>query len=129
MRIVFRLVEFGPGFTSSNQMITKEEYPLALDAMPMVLALTLLNIVHPGIVLRGPDGEFPKKSRAEKKAIKRAKKEAKQQLREQKLETKRTAKEVKKAKKQAAQGKVSDSFVMMEMGPRSDDSDDGHGTR
>ena len=41
-----------------------------LDAFPMLLAVTLLNACHPGLVLRGPDSEFPRLSRAEKKALK-----------------------------------------------------------
>lgn len=48
--------------------------------MPMLLALALLNLVHPGLVLRGPDGEFPRVTRREKKAARqRAKEEKKRQ--------------------------------------------------
>lgn len=42
--------------------------------MPMVVALALLNLMHPGLVLRGEDGEFPRLSRQEKKAKKMEKK-------------------------------------------------------
>ncbi|PNY26031.1 Uncharacterized protein TCAP_04034 [Tolypocladium capitatum] len=35
----------------------------------VLLALTLLNACHPGLVLRRPHSEFPRLSRAEKKAI------------------------------------------------------------
>ncbi len=45
--------------------------------MPMVLALALLNLMHPGLVLRGPDGEFPRITRREKKAARRRAKEEK----------------------------------------------------
>jgi hypothetical protein len=57
-----------------------------------LIALVLLNIMHPGFVLRGPDSEFPKLSRKEKKALKQQKKQEKKQ-----------AKETKKARKAGAQ--------------------------
>ncbi|KAK5987978.1 putative lipid transporter atnI [Cladobotryum mycophilum] len=79
MRIIYRLVEFGQGVDSNNPILSHEAYPFGLDASPMVLALTIMNLMHPGLVLRGPDSEFPKVSRAEKKAIKAAKKEEKKQ--------------------------------------------------
>ncbi|KAF4496485.1 phospholipid-translocating ATPase [Fusarium agapanthi] len=92
IRIVYRLIEFGPGVNEHNQLLIHEEYPLGLDATPILIALVLLNIMHPGFVLRGPDSEFPKLSRKEKKAIKQQKK----------MEKKR-AKEAKKARKTGAQ--------------------------
>lgn len=45
----------------------------------MLLALVALNLVHPGMVLRGPDSEFPRISRNEKKRLRREKKERKKQ--------------------------------------------------
>lgn len=92
VRIVYRLVEFGPGVNAHNQLLIHEEYPLCLDATPILIALVLLNIMHPGFVLRGPDSEFPKLSRKEKKALKQQKKQEKKQ-----------AKEAKKARKAGAQ--------------------------
>ncbi|CVK89020.1 hypothetical protein FPRO06_03799 [Fusarium proliferatum] len=92
IRIVYRLIEFGPGVNEHNQLLIHEEYPLGLDATPILIALVLLNIMHPGFVLRGPDSEFPKLSRKEKKAIKQQKKMEKKQ-----------AKEAKKARKTGAQ--------------------------
>ncbi|EWZ41528.1 RTA1 like protein-domain-containing protein [Fusarium oxysporum Fo47] len=92
IRIVYRLIEFGPGVNEHNQLLIHEEYPLGLDATPILIALVLLNIVHPGFVLRGPDSEFPKLSRKEKKALKQQKKMEKKQ-----------AKEAKKARKAGAQ--------------------------
>ncbi|KAF4335919.1 phospholipid-translocating ATPase [Fusarium beomiforme] len=79
IRIVYRLVEFGPGVNEHNQLLIHEEYPLGLDATPILTALVLLNIMHPGFVLRGPDSEFPKLSRKEKKALKEQKKMEKKQ--------------------------------------------------
>ncbi|EMT60547.1 RTA1 like protein-domain-containing protein [Fusarium oxysporum f. sp. albedinis] len=92
IRIVYRLIEFGPGVNEHNQLLIHEEYPLGLDATPILIALVLLNIMHPGFVLRGPDSEFPKLSRKEKKALKQQKKMEKKQ-----------AKEAKKARKAGAQ--------------------------
>jgi hypothetical protein len=45
----------------------------------MMTALLILAIFHPGRTLVGPDSEFPKLSRKEKKALKAAKKEAKKE--------------------------------------------------
>lgn len=84
MRIIYRLIEFGPGVNAENKLLIHEGYPLGLDAFPMLLALALLNIVHPGFVLRGPDSEFPKITRAEKKAVKAQKKEDKKRRKEEK---------------------------------------------
>ncbi|KAF5634482.1 phospholipid-translocating ATPase [Fusarium tjaetaba] len=92
IRIIYRLIEFGPGVNEHNQLLIHEEYPLGLDATPIMIALVLLNIMHPGFVLRGPDSEFPKLSRKEKKAIKQQKKMEKKQ-----------AKEAKKARKTGTQ--------------------------
>ncbi|KAJ4270134.1 hypothetical protein NW762_001807 [Fusarium torreyae] len=92
IRIVYRLIEFGPGVNDHNTLLIHEEYPLGLDATPILIALVLLNVMHPGFVLRGPNSEFPKLSRKEKKALK-----------EQKKQDKKRAKEVKKARKAGAQ--------------------------
>lgn len=61
-----------------NPILANENYAFGLDAQPMVLALVLLNIVHPGVVLRGENSEFPRLSRREKKQLKQAKKAAKE---------------------------------------------------
>lgn len=76
--MAFRVAEFAPGINSSNILLTNEIFPFTLDALPMALALALLAIMHPGMVLTGPDSEFPKLTRAEKKELKRQKKERKQ---------------------------------------------------
>jgi hypothetical protein len=85
VRIIFRLVEFGPGVSRDNPILTNENYVFGLDALPMVIALGLLNVLHPGLVLRGPDSEFPRLTRKEKRALKQEKKErakTKRQLRQ-----------------------------------------------
>ncbi|OAQ87902.1 RTA1 domain-containingprotein [Purpureocillium lilacinum] len=84
MRIVYRLVEFSPGAGMDNPLLTSEIYPFMLDAFPMLVALVLLNAMHPGFVLRGPESEFPRLSRAEKKALKAQKKEDKRRRKEEK---------------------------------------------
>lgn len=43
----------------------------------MFLAILLLNVFHPGRVLVGPDSEFPKLTRKQKKEMKREEKEEK----------------------------------------------------
>ncbi|MCJ1403349.1 hypothetical protein MMC11_006572 [Xylographa trunciseda] len=60
VRIFFRLIEFSAGTDSSNPLPYHEVYFYAFDAVPMLLALTTMNIVHPGRVLVGPDSELPR---------------------------------------------------------------------
>ncbi|KAH6843205.1 RTA1 like protein-domain-containing protein [Chaetomium sp. MPI-CAGE-AT-0009] len=60
VRIVFRFVEFSGGVSSSNPILANEAYQLALDALPMLIALLLMNAVHPGKVLKGPESSFPR---------------------------------------------------------------------
>jgi len=54
----------------------------------MLLAVFLLNVVHPGTVLRGPESEFPRLSRKAKKALKLEKKERKRAAKEEKKQLK-----------------------------------------
>ncbi|KAJ7038869.1 RTA1 like protein-domain-containing protein [Mycena alexandri] len=69
-RIIYRLVEYSGGVYTP---ITLHEAPFyCLDALPMFAALLLWNTFHPGPVLVGPESEFPKKSRKERKAEKAA---------------------------------------------------------
>lgn len=64
-------------------MIEKHElFPYIFDAAPMFVALLLLNILHPGKILVGAESEFPKKTKAEKKAAKEQKKAAKAEKKE-----------------------------------------------
>ncbi|KAK1707919.1 RTA1 domain-containing protein [Colletotrichum lupini] len=130
IRIIFRLVEFGPGANMDNPILTNENYAFGLDALPMVLALVLLNAVHPGIVLRGDNSEFPRLSRQEKKQVKLERKAAK---RESKL-AKKAAREQQKKEKAAGLEVDSDEgdYVAMEERPLAADeydSDDRTGAR
>ena len=56
-----------------NPIPHTEAYAYALDAFPMLLALLLLCVFHPGRFLVGPESEFPHISRKEKKAMKQEK--------------------------------------------------------
>lgn len=94
IRIIFRLVEFGPGADIDNPILANENFAFGLDALPMVLALVLLNVVHPGIVLRGENSDFPRLSRKEKKHLKREKKEAKQAAKAEKKKQRKSGKVV-----------------------------------
>jgi len=61
----------------------------------MFIAIALMNVVHPGSVLKGEGSEFPKgptrkekkAAKKEKKAAKKADKAEKKALKEQKKET------------------------------------------
>lgn len=59
VRIIFRLVEFSSGNTPNNPVITNEWYLYVFDATPMLLAILVWNVVHPGTVLQGPDAKMP----------------------------------------------------------------------
>ncbi|KAH8684775.1 RTA1 like protein-domain-containing protein [Tricladium varicosporioides] len=71
-RIIYRIVEFAAGLDpAKNRLPYVEAYNFALDALPMLLAVLLLNLVHPGRILQGEGSEFPKgPSRKEKRAAK-----------------------------------------------------------
>ncbi|GAB1318302.1 RTA1 like protein-domain-containing protein [Madurella fahalii] len=88
VRIIFRLAEFAGGVTPDNPIPFHEEYIYALDCFPMMVALLILAIYHPGRYLVGPDSEFPRLSRKEKKAAKREKKAAKREKKEAKKQAK-----------------------------------------
>ncbi|KAH8898861.1 hypothetical protein GQ53DRAFT_612491, partial [Thozetella sp. PMI_491] len=62
IRIIFRLIEFSMGVSSSNPILQHEAYQLSLHAFLMLIALALLNAVHPGRVLQGPESSFPRGS-------------------------------------------------------------------
>lgn len=79
MRIIFRLAQYAQGTSATNPILTHEWFEYVLDAAPMFLALAALNFTHPGRILQGPDSEFPKVTRAEKKQQKMLKKMATEQ--------------------------------------------------
>ncbi|KAH6677554.1 RTA1 domain protein [Halenospora varia] len=69
IRICFRLAEFASGKVDTV-LTTKEVYFYVFEATPMFFALLVWNITHPGSILRGPEADFPKMTRAQKKAAK-----------------------------------------------------------
>lgn len=74
LRIFYRIAEYSGGVSPSNPVPYHEAYSYALDAFPMMACLLLLSIMHPGRILAGPGSDFPKKTRAERKAEKAEKK-------------------------------------------------------
>ncbi|KAH7410839.1 RTA1 like protein-domain-containing protein [Cadophora sp. MPI-SDFR-AT-0126] len=101
IRIIFRMVEFASGLDADKNPIPYHEaYFMALDALPMLIAGILFNVVHPGRVLRGEGSEFPKgPSRKEKKEAKRIKKEGKAIAKEMEKAAKAERKSAKKGEK------------------------------
>jgi hypothetical protein len=71
IRIIFRLVEYSQGLQST--IPNHEVYQYCLDTLPMLIALVLLNVVHPGRIMRGKECDIP--SRKERKLINRKIKE------------------------------------------------------
>jgi hypothetical protein len=84
VRIIFRLNELTKGFEPGNPMLFNEAYVYCLDASPILLALLLLSVMHPGRVLVGPESEFPRLSRREMKTMKQEKRVLKQEKKEEK---------------------------------------------
>ena len=82
VRIIFRLVQYSAGILSS--IPTHEAYFYCFEALPMSLAIGLMNVTYPGRYLVGPDSEFPNKTRMEKREENRRKKEAKKLEKEKK---------------------------------------------
>lgn len=84
IRIIFRMIEFAAGDDpDKNPIPYTEAYLLALDALPMLLCVVLLNLIHPGRTLQGENSEFPKgPTRKEKKEAKRIKKAEKKARKE-----------------------------------------------
>jgi hypothetical protein len=77
------MVEFAGGITPSNPIPFHEEYAYTLDAFPMMIAILVLIIWHPGRTLVGPESEFPHLSRKEKKALKQERKARKAREKEE----------------------------------------------
>ncbi|KAJ5928913.1 hypothetical protein N7466_007869 [Penicillium verhagenii] len=65
MRIVFRLSEYSQGLDS--RLPLHEAYQYCLDSLPMLLALVMVNAVHPGRIMPGKDADIP--SRKERKKL------------------------------------------------------------
>jgi len=61
IRIIFRLVQYSSGVLS--YIPTHEAFFYVFEALPMSLALWMLNAIHPGRYLVGVDSEFPPKEK------------------------------------------------------------------
>ncbi|KAJ5231832.1 uncharacterized protein N7469_006420 [Penicillium citrinum] len=57
MRIIFRLCEYSQGLKSTIPL--HEAYQYCLDSLPMLIALVLLNVVHPGKLMPGQNSDMP----------------------------------------------------------------------
>jgi RTA1 like protein. len=67
MRIVFRLCEYSQGLDSKIPL--HEAFQYCLDSLPMLLALVMLNFVHPGRVMPGTGSEVPSRKERKKMSI------------------------------------------------------------
>jgi hypothetical protein len=67
VRIVFRLIEYSQGITST--IPNHEAYMYCFDTLPMLVAIVLFNVAHPGSAMSGKESDFP--SRKERKATKK----------------------------------------------------------
>ncbi|KAJ5734846.1 hypothetical protein N7533_013249 [Penicillium manginii] len=78
-RVIFRIIEFAGDNTSklATTISNHEIFIYIFDSLPMFFALVIFNVIHPGKIFVGPDANWPKPSKEEKKAAKQAKKEAK----------------------------------------------------
>lgn len=59
VRIIYRLIEFSGGYSSSNPIPYQEWYMYVFDGIPMAVAIVLWNFVPPGAVIQGPDAKMP----------------------------------------------------------------------
>lgn len=57
LRIGFRLAEYAHGFRAT--IPTHEAYQYGLDSVPMLLALVILNVVHPARIMPGKESDLP----------------------------------------------------------------------
>ena len=80
VRIIFRLAEFAAG--RDGPIAHTESYFYVFDALPMLTAIAMFNVYHPGRALVGPESEFPKKTKAEKKEDRSRRREERIQLKE-----------------------------------------------
>ena len=80
LRNIYRLVEYGMGGINGNTITRHEWWPYVFDAVPMLGAMIILSVYHPGRVLQGVRSDFKaedKARKAEKKARKQEKKDIK----------------------------------------------------
>ncbi|KAJ5485554.1 lipid transporter atnI [Penicillium diatomitis] len=98
IRIIFRISQYAQGTSPGSPVLTTEAYEYVLDAVPMFLAMLVLNVIHPGRILQGPESGFSAIRRAEKQA-KKDKNEERKNAKEDERMVKYMAKEDKKRRK------------------------------
>lgn len=99
-RNIYRLIEFSLGIFSS--ITTHEWFTYVFDSLPMLSAILIFCVFHPGKVLRGVNADFSEENKERKrvkKAAKDSKKEEKRNAEQEKKAAKRAAKEMQKMKK------------------------------
>ncbi|KUJ06420.1 uncharacterized protein LY89DRAFT_633035 [Mollisia scopiformis] len=75
LRIIFRLCEYAQGLNS--KIPNHEAFQYCLDSLPMLIALVLFNIVHPGRVMAGKESSIPgRKERKYKHVSNKAERES-----------------------------------------------------
>lgn len=57
MRIIFRLCEYSRGLQSN--IPSHEAYQYCIDSLPMLIALVILNVVHPGRIMPNKESDIP----------------------------------------------------------------------
>ncbi|KAL6408774.1 hypothetical protein AUP68_07720 [Ilyonectria robusta] len=67
VRICFRLVEYAGGLDSS--IPRHEAYQYCFDSLLMLIASCIFNIVHPGRIMAGKQGDLPNKSARKLRAM------------------------------------------------------------
>ncbi|KAF8850075.1 hypothetical protein BDZ45DRAFT_809419 [Acephala macrosclerotiorum] len=67
IRIIFRLCEYSQGLNS--KIPNHEAFQYCLDSLPMLLALALLNAVHPGRVMPGKESNIPGRKERKTKQV------------------------------------------------------------
>ena len=65
VRIIFRLIEYANGYSAGIPV--HEAYQYCFDSIPMLFALVLLNMWHPGRIMPGKESDLP--SRKQRKVI------------------------------------------------------------
>ncbi|KAL1995977.1 hypothetical protein VTN49DRAFT_512 [Thermomyces lanuginosus] len=103
-RIIYRLAEFAQGTQEDKLTVltTKEVFFYVFEAVPMLFGMSAWNIWHPGRIMVGPEGDFPRLSRKEKKAMRKEKKEQKKAQKQAKKEAKEEELMTLKENRQAA---------------------------
>lgn len=86
------------------------------DAVPMLLALVALNVIHPGRILQGPDSGFKQVRHAEKEAKKERKQQKKMAKEEKKIQKEMDKEEKRRQKKEGSRNDVIESHDVIDKG-------------